>query len=151
MGAPSVGSTPKLYRSRTDVQISGVCAGIAKYFGLEAIWVRLAFVVLALIPGPGILLYILLAILLPKEPLGDALPQGHNLEQTFREGAQNLRERAREVSQGGANAQLLGWAIVLVGAWFLLRNLGWLHVREDILWPLVLVGLGVAFLLRQRG
>lgn len=58
----------KLYRSRTNRQISGVAGGLGEYFGVDPTLVRLAFVVFALMGGPGLLLYIILAIVVPEEP-----------------------------------------------------------------------------------
>ncbi len=144
----------RLYRSRSDEQVSGVCAGLAQYLGVEPIWVRIAFVLLTLINGAGILLYIILALVIPKEPQEEDQDSPSDMEQTLREGARNLQERAREVSermQGGQGSQLLGWALVVVGAWFLLRQLGWIRVDEDLIFPLLLIGIGVLVLLRRAG
>ena len=57
----------KFYLSSTDKKIGGVCGGLAEYFGLDSLLVRLAFVVLILGWGSGLLLYILLWILAPKQ------------------------------------------------------------------------------------
>ncbi len=57
----------RLYRSRTDRQIAGVCGGIAAYFNTDPTIVRLLFVLLALAGGPGLILYIILAIIIPEE------------------------------------------------------------------------------------
>jgi len=48
--------------------IAGVCGGLANFFGISTFWFRLAFL-LALIPGgiPGILVYLILWIIIPKE------------------------------------------------------------------------------------
>lgn len=56
----------KLYRSVDDRLIAGVCAGLASYFGFEAIWVRLAFIVLTVLNGIGILVYGVLWLLIPE-------------------------------------------------------------------------------------
>lgn len=57
-----------LRRSRSDRVVAGVCGGLAEFFGVSAFWFRLAFLI-ALIPGgvPGLLPYILLWIIIPKE------------------------------------------------------------------------------------
>jgi len=57
-----------LRRSRRDRLIAGVCGGLAEFFGISALWFRLAFLI-ALIPGgvPGILIYILLWIIIPSK------------------------------------------------------------------------------------
>jgi phage shock protein PspC (stress-responsive transcriptional regulator) len=59
-------TTKKLYRSRNDRMISGVCAGIGEYFGVDPTLVRLAFVLMALLGGPGIILYFILWIIIPN-------------------------------------------------------------------------------------
>lgn len=57
-----------LRRSRTNRMIAGVCGGLEEFFGLDAFWFRLAFV-LAMIPGgiPGIAVYLLLWLIIPGE------------------------------------------------------------------------------------
>ncbi|MEX0929513.1 MAG: PspC domain-containing protein [Balneolales bacterium] len=59
----------KLFRSRKDRKLFGVCGGLAEYFGIDATFVRVAFVFLALTFGSSVLIYIILAIVLPKENL----------------------------------------------------------------------------------
>lgn len=59
----------RLYRSKTDVKIAGVCAGLADYFGIDPTIVRVIFFIL-LLPGgaPGLLPYIILWIVTPVNP-----------------------------------------------------------------------------------
>lgn len=59
-------TTKKLYRSADNKMIEGVCGGIAEYFNIDPTLVRLAFVLLALAGGPGVILYIILWIIMPK-------------------------------------------------------------------------------------
>ena len=47
--------------------IAGVCAGIADRFGLSRFLVRLIFVVSIVLPGPQVLVYVLLWLLIPNE------------------------------------------------------------------------------------
>jgi phage shock protein C len=58
--------TRKLYRSRTDRKLAGV------YFNTDATLIRVLFVVLALLGGPGLVIYLVLWIVVPEEPLGAA-------------------------------------------------------------------------------
>jgi phage shock protein C len=58
----------KLYRSRSNRQLAGVCGGVAKYFNIDPTLVRVLFVVFAVLGGPGLLAYILLWIIVPEEP-----------------------------------------------------------------------------------
>ena len=60
----------KLYRNKEDGVIGGVATGIADYFGIDPILVRIAFVALALANGAGILVYILLWLFVPAQDTG---------------------------------------------------------------------------------
>lgn len=71
-GQPSVEperESGRLYLSYTDRVIAGVCGGIAQYYQVDANWVRLAFGLSILLSGLGILVYIILWIALPEEPV----------------------------------------------------------------------------------
>ena len=57
----------KIFRSRTQRMVAGVCGGIGEYFGIDPTIVRLGFVLLSLMVGGGLLVYILAAIILPEE------------------------------------------------------------------------------------
>ena len=59
---------PALTRPRRGRVIAGVCAGIARRYGWSPWGVRLVFLVSCLLPGPQIVLYVALWILMPKEP-----------------------------------------------------------------------------------
>ena len=58
----------KLYKSTNNKKLCGVCAGIAKYFSIDATLVRLGLVAFCLLGGSGILAYIIFAIVMPEEP-----------------------------------------------------------------------------------
>lgn len=60
----------KLYRSTTDKMLAGVCGGLGKYFSIDPTVVRLIFALLVLFTGGigGIILYIILALIMPLEP-----------------------------------------------------------------------------------
>jgi len=56
----------RLVRSSKDKMVAGVAAGLAEYFNVDPVLMRIAFVVLALLGGPGLLLYIILWIVMPE-------------------------------------------------------------------------------------
>jgi len=60
--------TKKLYRSRTDKMIAGVCGGLGKYLGIDPTLIRLLFVLVVLMGGAGVLAYLILMIVVPEEP-----------------------------------------------------------------------------------
>ena len=62
----------RLYRSRDNSMISGVCGGLAEYFDVDPTLVRLATVALIAAGGASILAYIVAWIIVPQKPLGDA-------------------------------------------------------------------------------
>jgi phage shock protein PspC (stress-responsive transcriptional regulator) len=57
----------RLTRPRDDRRIAGVCAGLGRRFGLSSGVVRLIFVLSCLLPGPQILIYLILWALMPSE------------------------------------------------------------------------------------
>ena len=60
----------KLYRSTSDKWLGGVCAGVAKYFNIDPLVVRILMLVAVFGYGCGLLLYIIGWILIPQEPTG---------------------------------------------------------------------------------
>ncbi len=59
----------KLYRSKTDRKLLGVCGGIARYLGVDSTLVRVLVVLLALGGGVGLLTYLIVALIIPEEPV----------------------------------------------------------------------------------
>lgn len=59
----------KLYRSRDERMIAGVCGGLGEYFGIDPTLFRLLFIVAALFGGPGFIAYLIFLIIVPQEPL----------------------------------------------------------------------------------
>ncbi len=58
----------KLYRNTQNKMLAGVCSGIADYFGIDATLIRLAWVLLGLAAGSGLIAYIIAAIIIPAAP-----------------------------------------------------------------------------------
>jgi phage shock protein C len=58
----------RLYRSRNDKFLAGICGGVGKYLDIDPIIIRLIFIVLLLSVGFGILIYLIAWILVPLEP-----------------------------------------------------------------------------------
>jgi phage shock protein C len=148
----------KLVRSRTDRMVSGVCGGLAAYLGIEAIWVRLFFVLVSMANGLGLLIYLILWIIMPEAGREDATTS-QTIESNIEEVAGKAEEFAKNVGsavRGGPNRQagiIVGVALIGLGIVFLLDTL---HIfawfRFDQLWPLILIAGGLALLVsRMRG
>jgi signal transduction histidine kinase/phage shock protein PspC (stress-responsive transcriptional regulator) len=107
--------------------LAGVAGGVAEHLGLDPFVVRLAFVVLSLAAGFGIVVYLLLWVLTPAEPVDAAAPAAKR---------HVPRPAARELLGGG-----LLVAGVLVILWF-----SGLWFGETIAWPVTLAAIGFAIL-----
>ena len=64
----------KLYRSKKDQKLAGVCSGVAEYFNLDPTVVRLIWALFVLFGGSGILLYIVCAFIIPEKPTDEDYP-----------------------------------------------------------------------------
>lgn len=58
----------KLYKSRFDRKICGVCGGIAEYMNIDSTVVRLIWILLSFAVGMGLLAYIVAALVIPEMP-----------------------------------------------------------------------------------
>lgn len=58
----------RLYKSRINRKLCGVCGGIAEYFDLDPTLVRVGLVFFSLLGGSGVLAYIICAIIMPEQP-----------------------------------------------------------------------------------
>lgn len=146
----------RLYRSRTDAMIGGVCGGLANYLGIDSTLVRLFFVLLALGTGFGVLIYFILWVVIPREGQGEM-----TATETIRAGADEIAARAGVIGQdlgsalGRPNSEAsvtVGVALVVVGVLVLIQNLDlpWLRwLNFNTLWPLLLVLAGAALLVRR--
>lgn len=60
----------RLYRSRQDRMLAGVCGGLGEYFDIDSSLVRLGLVLLIVFGGTGFLAYIIAWIIIPEAPAG---------------------------------------------------------------------------------
>lgn len=63
------GSGGRLYRSRDNKVLFGVCGGIGKYFNTDPTIVRILWILFTLVFGIGLLGYLIAALVIPEEPL----------------------------------------------------------------------------------
>ena len=75
MNEPNNGATKRLYRIRDGRVVAGVCVGLAAYFGVDPTLVRLAFALLTVFGGVGILLYLGAWIVIPDEVDGTSIAE----------------------------------------------------------------------------
>jgi phage shock protein C len=91
---------PRLMRSRTEVIVAGVCGGLAEYFAIDPVIVRLIFVLVTLTSGLGLVIYPILWMVMPKAGTagsgGELFP--HDAEE-WRRRAQQFGAEATQVGQ----------------------------------------------------
>ncbi|MCR4580478.1 MAG: PspC domain-containing protein [Treponema sp.] len=58
----------KLYKSHKNRMVAGVCGGLAEFFNIDATIIRLIMALLIVLKGAGLLLYLIAAIIIPREP-----------------------------------------------------------------------------------
>jgi phage shock protein PspC (stress-responsive transcriptional regulator) len=59
----------RVYRSRTDRVLGGVCSGLGKYLGLDPVLLRVLWAIAFFVGGAGLLAYIIAWIIIPEEPV----------------------------------------------------------------------------------
>jgi phage shock protein C len=121
----------RLTRSRTNRILGGVCAGLARYLGVDVILIRIAFVVLALAWGGGVILYVIGWILIPEEEPG-APP-----------------DRAPPIAPAESARLIVGVLLIAVGAILLINFL--VPGVSRYFWPLALIAIGVAIIAQSSG
>src|SRR5580692_10444750 len=91
------GAAKRLYKIREGAMIGGVCTGLAAYFGIDVTIVRIAFAFTGFMWGSGVLLYILMAIILPRAETPAEKAAAYGAPST----AEEFVKRAKEGYYGG--------------------------------------------------
>jgi phage shock protein C len=167
----------RLYRSTTDRSLTGVAGGLAAYLGVDPSIVRVAWVVATIVTGGvAALVYLVMVFIVPEAPPGwtgrssgpatwtapppagweapDGGPEGGApgwQEPTSSAwGAAPTGPAPAPVGRGNAGI-VFGVILILLGAWFLLRQ--YIRVDWDLIWPVIVIGLGavlIAGAMRRR-
>ena len=160
----------RLTKSRDDRVIDGVCGGLAEYFGIDTVIVRLAFVVFTLINGFGILLYIIFMVIMPKPEDDEHTPISKTIEQNVQGMAEQVKDIVEDVTkdidkktpdttagqqkirQSHQRSKWFGAILILLGIVFLFDelNLFW-WFDEKFFWPLILILIGLWMLIKRGG
>ncbi len=124
----------RLYKSRTNKIIAGVCGGLAEYFDVDPVIMRVLFVLLAFFGGSGFILYIACWIIMPKS-ISATEDQGEVAQ-----------------SRSASTRKLFGIALTIGGIIILFSNLGFfsfLHIwglSWSLIFPILLILLGMAII-----
>lgn len=127
----------RLHRSRDNRLLFGVAGGLAEYFDVDPVLIRMGWILLTVgTVGIALLFYIVLAIIMPKnrQPASEVIPG----EDDMNENPTVNRNLARNV---------LGIGLIVIGAIILLHQLDVIGaIRWDIVWPVGIVVLGLIIL-----
>jgi len=84
----------RLFRSKDDRVIAGVCGGIAQYLGIDPTIIRIIFVLIFLTEGFGLMLYLILWVVVPEE---DSVAKDSG--EVMKENAQDIKENVRKATR----------------------------------------------------
>jgi phage shock protein C len=130
----------KLYRDESRKVIGGVCAGLADYFGVDVVLMRLLFVFAVVVLGCGVLLYIILWIVIPKK--------GYTFNTMADYTMPPVPGQFTPVKKPATNAAIIaGIVLIIIGGCMLADRL---DIIPDFdfgrLWPIVFIAIGLVII-----
>lgn len=151
----------RLYKSRKNRVIDGVCGGIAEYLNVDPAVIRIVFVLMFFFGGGGVLAYILGMLIIPREPWPEPAQAGAPAAGTQAAAPATAQAGTTPAQPGAAAAPaagglIIGALLILFGGLFLLRNFHffnpyywWMrHYVWGNFWPLLLVVIGLVLIFR---
>lgn len=155
----------RLYRSRKDRMIAGVCGGLGEYFNVDPVLLRIAFAVLTFFSGSGLILYLILAIVVPNEPIAEGeVEKKSGIEEGMKDIAQGTKRMAEEVIKSAELAtsdfkesgdwlserrNLLGLFIIVIGLIALTNQLFPGFFNWQVFWPIILILVGIFIIFKR--
>lgn len=134
--------------------IGGVCAGLADYFNIDVVIIRLIFVVMLVSGGAGAVVYIILLIVMPEEDgksYADSIKnevKGEKKEKVRKDLESSAKEIKKSIKEGHGNT-IFAYLLIMLGALLLVGNL-FPKMSFDKVWPLYLVVIGIIILLPSK-
>jgi phage shock protein PspC (stress-responsive transcriptional regulator) len=139
----------RLVRSEDEKVIAGICGGLADYFGIDPTLVRVAFLLLIPASGIGFVLYAVLMLIMPRADQLD-MPAADILHQNAASFGDTLKSGLADSRTDKRGSFPVGLFLILLGAYFLLQNLGWLGWLDGgTFWALLIIGAGVLLISRS--
>src|SRR6056297_1703068 len=154
----------RLYRSRDDQVIAGVCSGLGHYLDVDPVIIRLIWAATILLAGAGVFLYIVAWIIIPEQPLKNRTTQSPTENSTAAEeeaddvydsefdqttGTYNSEQKIKEQLEKERRGKLaIGVGIVIVGIVFLFSQILSFDISWRIIVGLLLILAGGAVLFR---
>lgn len=138
----------RVYRSRKYRVIAGVAGGLAEYFNVDVVLVRLLWVISIFAGGGGVLAYIIAWIVIPEENRKDGkiMDTGERYETN----ADSREDTPEDITKGAGARRQRNFGLLLIGLGILFLIRQFFGFFFHYFWPLLLVALGVFLLLRER-
>jgi phage shock protein C len=136
----------RLYRSRKDSVISGVCGGMGKHLNLDPVLIRVLFVLAVILAGGGLLVYLVLWIVVPLEPENPAGENKVNDPARNADGIKTGEDRIVETESEKSDKRdgsLWGGLILIVLGLLFLAGRFIPRISFGDLWPVILIVIGV--------
>lgn len=134
----------KLYRSKSDRIISGVCGGLGKYFEVDALIVRLIFLALLFGGGSGFLIYLIFALLIPLETAQDSIPIVETVDSNSKKGKFAGKNGSRNLKL------ILGTILLLIGLSSLFSNFYPFQLIGRVFWPVLFITAGLVIIFKKN-
>ncbi len=134
----------KLYRSRKNVVIGGVCGGMGEYFDIDPVLVRIIWLI-AIFSGIGVLAYLVCWVIIPQKPY-----QITTLDkQQYEDGYYDESTHEQHVARREKSKMLLGAGLIIFGGFSLMqRFMPWFDF--DVIWPVILILGGFYLIYREK-
>ena len=145
----------RFYRNTTDRKVAGVASGLAEYFMMDPMLVRLIFVMLALVGGGGVLIYLILWIVTPEKPFELSQPmhqtaadyQSKPDEPKYTGESPKVETNPETVCRPKSKGSLIGGLVLItLGALFLADEF-LPNINFGDLWPVILIVIGIGLLI----
>lgn len=115
----------KIYRNPDDVIIAGVCSGLAAYFGIDPIILRLIFILSIFFGGSGVIVYIVLWIVMPEAKTATQKLEMHGdpvtlagIEQTIKSGVEKIQSNGRGEKISNAFRKIISLPFLILKSLF---------------------------------
>jgi phage shock protein PspC (stress-responsive transcriptional regulator) len=149
-------NTKKLYRSKTNRVIFGVCGGLGEYFEIDPLIIRILFVLLAFSGGSGIIIYLILAVVIPDGEGEKGKPK--KIEEVIEDAQGKTQDLAEQIKSNGnwiKNARnIIGLIIVLWGFDILFKQVfdfsPFTWINWGIIWALLIILIGSKIILSNK-
>ncbi|MGM0446600.1 MAG: PspC domain-containing protein [Bacillota bacterium] len=126
----------KLYRSRENRVIGGVCGGVGEYFEIDPVIVRIILLLLFFVGGIGFITYIIAWIIIPERPFEK---ENIEVDETV------IKEQKEK------RMKILGYILFGLGVYFILEI--WFNINIEFgaeLWSIGLIILGIVIIFKNK-